>query len=107
MTIRQKFIRDWGKETYDTLVSSAKDHADGENNKRVGDFTKWAILIAIGYECMELKHYRDYHGFKKLNWLKMKKWIKDNAELTTYKGDYDYLAALTGAYDFFIKKEQK
>ena len=102
--ISKKFIEDWGKEIYDKVLESAEEHRNGINDREIGHKFKWALLICIGSQCMEKPKFRKYHGFPRLNWSKMKKWIKDNAELRKYKGDCDYLALASGAYDYYVKK---
>lgn len=100
--IREKFVKDWGEELTKKVESAANEHANGVNNVNIGDPFKWALLICIGYECLSAPQCRKYHGIKNLNWSKMKQWIKDNAELKTYKGDLDYLALFTGGYKGFL-----
>jgi len=105
--IENKFIKRFGRELAEKIKEAAESHANGANNEKIGDYFKWALLIVIGYQCLEKKEYRDYHGIKfpkGVKWLDIKKWIRDNAELETYQGDLDYLALFAGVYDYYVKK---
>ncbi len=106
--IERKFIKDWGEELAEKVWRAANSHANEVNSKNKGsDPFKWALLICIGYQCLKKPEYRKYHGIERLNWRKMKKWIKDNAELSTHDGDVDYLTLFAGGYNYFINKETK
>jgi len=100
--VTKKFITDWGRNTYKLVLKSAIEHGNGINDKKIGHELKHALLICIGFQCMEKPDFQKHHGFVGLDWNKMKKWIKDNAELKTYKGDLDYLSLMCGVYDEYI-----
>lgn len=104
--VRKKFIKDWGEELAKKFEEAAEKHRNGINDREIGDYFKWALLICIGYQCLEKPEYRKYHGIGRLNWRKMKKWIRDNAELEIYRGDFDYLAWAAGKYDYFLKNKR-
>jgi hypothetical protein len=99
--IRKQFEKDFSKELAEKIVKAAISHGNGINNKEIGDEFKWALLMIIGYQCAEKKEYREYHGID-CDWEEVKKWIKKNAELKTYKGDYDYLSMMAGIYNEYI-----
>lgn len=104
-TIRTKFEKEFGKELANSLESAAIQHANGINSDNRGsDPFKWVLLICIGYQCFEIKRYRESHGIKGASFTKLKKWIRDNADLGSHDGDCDYLALMVGAYSPFIKK---
>lgn len=104
--IEKKFIKDWGKELADKVKEAAESHRNEVNGKNIGEYFKWALLICIGYQCLEIPEYREYHNIPNLNWNKMKKWIRDNAELGTYQGDCDYLSIFSGKYNYFMPKQK-
>jgi len=108
--IEQKFVKRFGKELAEKIKEAALSHADGINNEKIGDFFKWALLMVIGYQCLEKKEYRKYHGIKfpkGVRWATIKKWIRDNANLASYQGSLDYLSLFAGTYDYYVKKPEK
>jgi hypothetical protein len=102
--IREKFVKDWGEELANKIEEAANYHRNGINDQNIGDPFKWALLICIGYRCLENKEYRKFHGIPNLNWKKLKKWIKENAELGSYRGDLDYISLFLGVYNYYLKK---
>jgi hypothetical protein len=102
--IKEKFIKDWGEELANKIEEAANYHRNGVNDQEIGDPFKWALLICIGYHCLENKEYRKFHGIPNLNWRKLKKWIRDNAELESYKGDLDYISLFCGVYNYYLKR---
>jgi len=103
--IREKFVEEWGEELATAIEKAADSHRDGVNDREIGDPFKWALLICIGYQCLEKKKFRKYHSMPDFSWKKLKRWIRDNAELGTYKGDLDYLALFCGTYNYYCQKK--
>jgi hypothetical protein len=102
--IREKFVKDFGEEQAQMIEQVANSHANGVNDRNKGkDPFKWALLICIGYQCMEKQSYRNYHQIS-ISWNILKKWIKNYGELSSHNGDCDYLALITGKYHEFIKQ---
>lgn len=107
MEIRDKFIKHWGKELAEKIEMAAEGHRDGINDEKIGNYFQWCLLMCISYQCLEVPEYRKYHGIPDIDWLKLKKWIKDNAELENYKGSLDYLSLYAGVYDYFVVKNKE
>lgn len=106
--IEEKFVKDWGEELAQKVWECAYSHANGINDANKGsDPFKWALLIVIGYQCFEIEDYRKYHGVPDLDWEKMKKWIRDNAELETHDGDCDYLSLWAGRYNYYVGLDEE
>lgn len=62
MTIRTAFEKRFGVADAEAIWQAALRHANGINDGNKGDDPfKWAILICIGYQCMEVPGYRDEH----------------------------------------------
>jgi hypothetical protein len=94
----------FGEDTAAKIEAAASEHSNGVNSKKKGDDPfKWALLICIGYECMEKPTYRNSHGIKPA-WSKLKAWIKKNGELHSHNGDCDYLSMMCGTYNEFMPK---
>jgi len=104
LSVKEKFVRDWGEDLAQKVEEAANSHRNGVNDQKIGDPFKWALLICIGYQCLEVERYRESHGIPPLDWEKMKIWIRDNAELGSYSGDFDYLSLWAGAYHFYVSK---
>jgi len=102
-TIRTKFVEEFGESQARRIERAAESHGNGINNKNKGsDPFKWALLICLGYQCVEVARYKKYHGIT-IGWGNFKKWIKNHGELGSHDGDCDYLALFCGTYNEFIK----
>ncbi len=92
------FAAKFGKDQADLIVKAADSHQNGVNNINKGaDPFKWALLIAIGYECLTRPAFRSEHGIT-VDPVEAQKWIVENADLATHRGDMDYISLLAGVY---------
>ena len=84
------------------MERAVDQHMKAAHANKGSDPFKWAVLIAIGYECFE--KYRETHGFtvSAPDW---ERWIFDEAALATHDGDCDYLALFAGRYDRYVKEK--
>lgn len=106
-TIRTAFAERFGEDQTSALEAAANEHSNGVNSEHKGtDPFKWALLIAIGYQCMEVEGYREHHGIT-APWDDLKAWIIEHADLASHDGDCDYLAMFCGAYDEFVGRESE
>ena len=104
MSIRIEFIERFGEVEAMNIEKAANEHQS--SGDKGSDPFKWALLICIGYQCMELEGYREGHNIE-TPWDELKRWIKDYANLDSHTGDCDYLALLAGTYSEFFKKRFK
>lgn len=105
MSVRISFEKFFGTEQADALVAAAEGHENGINSERKGsDPFKWAVLIAIGYQCVEIEGYRDHHGIT-VPWPEFQAWVKDEADLASHDGDCDYLALACGTYNEYMPQD--
>jgi len=103
--IRDSFVETFGENNAKAVENAAHQHANGKNNAKMGsDPFKWALLICIGYECVD--KYREHHGIS-AKATDIKKWVKKHADLGSHDGDCDYLALMAGTYDSWIKGKPK
>ena len=105
MSIRKKFVKDFGKGQAKTLENAAETHNTHVHNRKGSDPFKWVLLICIGYECFEKDAFRKYHKIT-IPFEKLKSWIKNNGQLGTHDGDCDYLSLIAGEYNEYIPKKR-
>lgn len=102
-SVRGSFVEQFGEDQAAALERAAEGHANGINSERRGDDPfKWAILIAIGYQCAEKEDFRDYHGIT-APWDEVKAWIKAHADLASHNGDCDFICLFVGGYNDFVQ----
>ncbi len=100
--IRERFVKKFGDTEADAIESAAVGHGNGINDLNHGSSEfRWSICICLGYECMEIDRFREYHGIY-APWKEIKQWIKDYAELDQHNGDLDYLSAFLGVYNEYM-----
>lgn len=104
-SIREKFVRKFGETEAKNIEIAAESHKNGIHDKLGSDPFKWALLICIGFQCMEVERFRKYHNIM-TPWLDLKAWIKRNGKLSTHDGDCDFISLFAGIYDDFIPKNQ-
>ncbi len=102
MSIREAFVVCFDEAAAAAIEQAAAEHANEPNSTNIGsDPFRWAILIAIGYECMSRNEFRAYHGIVP-PWDDLKAWIIEHSDLGEHDGDCDYLSMLGGIYDEFM-----
>ena len=109
ISIRTKFVEDFSEDLAKKLELCAEEHSNDVNSRNKGsDAFKWVLLICIGYQCFEIKEYREYHKLpSQPDYKTLKKWICDNGELGSHDGDLDYLALFAGTYNDYQTKSEK
>jgi hypothetical protein len=106
MSVREKFVARFSESEALAIEAAADEHGNGINDQRRGsDPFKWALLIAIGYECASRESFREHHKIT-APWDDLRQWMRDEADLASHDGDCDYLSLLCGAYDDFVKKAE-
>ena len=98
MSVRTSFEERFGAEQADKLYAAAVGHSNGVHDRPGSDPFRWAVAIAIGYQCAEVDSYRASHGIT-APWPEVQQWIKDEADLAHHDGDVDYLSLFAGVYD--------
>lgn len=103
MSTRELFVKKFGEADARALEAAAEGHATPSNSKNRGsDPFRWALCIAIGYEC--IGRFSVYHGLQAAP-TDIQQWIKEEARLDLHDGDIDYLSALTGAYNEYLPEK--
>lgn len=101
MTIRAAFAAEFGEDQAAAFEVAAEMHQNGVHDERGSDPFKWALAIAIGYECFLKDGYREFHGIT-ADADAVKAWIKEHADLGSHDGDVDFLGLVAGSYDDYL-----
>lgn len=102
MSIRAAFAGKFGEDQAAMIEAAAVQHVNSAHDDRGSDPFKWAIAICIGYECMTVDRYRDYHGIT-ADAGELKAWVREHGGLASHNGDVDYLGAAAGAYEGWVQ----
>ena len=103
VSVRVPFVEDFGEDQAAAIEAAAEEHKNGVHDKPGSDYFRWALAIAIGFECMERPSFREYHGIT-APWRKLRPWIKNNGRLAEHDGDVDYMSLLIGTYNYYVGK---
>lgn len=97
---REAFVDRFGESDAAAIEAAADMHKNGVHDEPGSDPFRWAIVIALGYQCAEIDGYRDHHGIV-APWAAIDGWLKEPAQrdwLSAHDGDSDYLALFVGTY---------
>ena len=100
--MRTEFVERFGESDATAIEQAAESHKNGIHDEPGSDYFRWAILIALGFQCMEVEGYREGHGIQ-TPWSDLREWLHTEsvkAWLRDHDGQFDYLAAFGGAYNF-------
>lgn len=103
---RVSFVETFGEEAAVAIEAAASQHESPANSDQGSDPFRWAIVICLGYQCMEVDSYRKSHGIRPA-WARLKKWIIQHGDIAHHDGGCDYLALLAGVYQNFIPKQEE
>lgn len=101
-SVRESFVNFFGEDQAQKIEESAKSHKNGIHDEPGSDPFRWAIIICIGYECMQKDSYREHHNIT-VPWDDLKAWIKEHGDLSNHDGSVDYLALFAGAYNEYME----
>jgi hypothetical protein len=104
MSIRKSFVEHFGEENALAMEHAAQEHENGLHPNKGSDPFKRVLMLTISYECASKPNYASYHGIT-AEWEKVHQWIIDRADIASYDGDVDMLAALSGAYNQYVGEE--
>jgi hypothetical protein len=98
MTTRTSFVETFGEEEATRVEDAAESHLEDFYSTRGSDYFRWCICICLGFQCMEVDRYREYHGII-APWSALKTWVKEHGDLANHDGDVDTLAYGSGVYE--------
>lgn len=102
MSARDSYVETFGEAEARALEAAAQEHKNGIHDNPGSDPFRWAVVIAIGYQCAEVDSYRDSHGIH-APWEEIKQWIIDHGDLAAHDGDVDYLSLMAGKYTEYVE----
>jgi hypothetical protein len=103
---RARFVQRFGAAAAAAIEKAAEGHRETRSGKGSDPF-RWAVVIALGFQCMEVGAYRENHGIEP-PWPELKAWLfepEQRAWLSAHDGDLDALALLTGRYNEFMPEK--
>jgi hypothetical protein len=101
-SIRAAFAARFGEANAAAIESAATEHKNGVHDNPGSDPFKWALLIAIGSEC--ITRFAGSHEIT-ADPDEVKAWAYENADLASHDCDCDYLALMCGMYEGWVKVE--
>jgi hypothetical protein len=104
---RDAFVEKFSESDALAIEAAAESHKNGVHDKPGSDPFRWAVLIALGYECMSKDRYRDHHGIA-APWADIEAWLKEPTRrewLAAHDGDSDYLALMVGVYTPYMPEQ--
>ena len=102
-SVRESFVARFGEDQAKAIEDAAEMHKNGVHDNPGSDYFKWAILIAIGHEC--LSRFATSHGITVAE-EDVRTWALEEGDLGSHDGDFDYLAAAVGAYKGWVREEE-
>ena len=101
---RDDFVVRFGETNALHIEWAADSHKNGVHDKPGSDPFRWAILICIGWQCLE--KFAEYHEIT-CAWEDVRDWLKTHKDyISAHDGDVDYLAVFTGVYDEFVEDSE-
>lgn len=96
------FSRKFGQDQADAVLAAARHHKNGVHDNEGNDPMAWAVLLAIGYQCVSEPSYAAFHKIT-IDPAAYKTWCRRNKKrLGRSNGDLDYLALFTGVYSTYL-----
>ena len=100
--MRDAFVERFGEDQAQAIEAAAMRHENVVHDERGSDSFRWALLICIGFECMEVGPYRADHGIT-APWDEIDAWMRERTEwFKEHDGDVDYLAMFCGRYHVYV-----
>jgi hypothetical protein len=101
-SVRESFVARFGEGNAAAIEAAARGHKNGVHDNLGSDPFKWALLIAIGHECMG--RYASDHGITVAE-SDIQAWAVEHGDLGAHDGDCDYIALICGTYDAWLPAE--
>jgi hypothetical protein len=98
---RTAYVEAFGEAQAAALEAAAAMHKNGIHDEQGSDPFRWAVAIAIGYECVE--KYADSHDIT-VTQDQFLVWVREHGDLEHHDGDSDVLALFTGVYQKYMPK---
>jgi hypothetical protein len=101
--LRTRFAARFGEDLTVTVETVAEHHTKvipGPMDRGSDEF-RWALVWALGWECLTRPEFRLEHGVT-TPWADLAVWIHDEADLANYDGTMDLAGRGLGLFDFAL-----
>jgi hypothetical protein len=100
--MRDEFVATFGEADASAIEAAAQLHKNPLHDDPGSDPFRWALLICIGYQCMEVPSYREFHGIV-ASWGDLRSWMFSRQEwFAAHDGDVDYISLFAGKYNEYV-----
>jgi len=101
--LRARFVSRFGEDLADTIERVAEHHTKviPAPLERGSDPFRFALVWAIGFECLTRPEYRLEHGIR-APWAELLTWICDEADLASFDGTMDLSGRGRGLFDAIL-----
>lgn len=104
--LRDKFVAAFGEAEALRIEAAAVSHEDGlfisaHEGQKAADPFQTVLVRCLTFDCLFNQGFRLYHQIVASSEA-LRAWIKAEADLKNYTGDFDLLAGFAGRYNDFI-----
>jgi len=109
--LKEEFTERFGIEGWEALKGACKYHIEsGAINKEFrGNFAQ-VVLITLGFQCVEVPEYREFHGIP-FGWEEFKEWLIEHRDeilkMEVTDNDVDFMGMACGDYSFLLKNQEQ
>lgn len=105
--LRDKFVAAFGEAEALRIEAAAVSHENDlflsvDKNKKAADPFQTVLIRCLTFDCLTNPNFRRYHQII-ASPEALRAWIKAEANLKNYTGDFDLLASFSGRYDFICE----
>lgn len=105
-SVRESFVRWFGEDQARAIERAAHGHKNGIHDEAGSDLFRWAALICIGSQCVEVERYRLYHKIT-IPFSEFKRWLFEEGRVSEHDGQVDYISLFAGVYNEFIPSAKR
>lgn len=101
--LRSRFVARFGPDLATSIETAVEHHIKaipGQIERGSDDF-RWALVWAIGFECLTRPEFRREHGVT-APWADLCGWLADEADLAAYDGTMDWSGRGAGRFDLIL-----
>lgn len=101
--LRERFVARFGGDLAESIETAVEHHIKAISGQvdRGSDSFRWALVWAVGFECLTRPDFRREHGVT-VPWADLCGWIADEADLAAYDGTMDWGGRGAGRFDLIL-----